>query len=578
MALNQTPYPNISRVISGAAILSPNDGILLCDTSSAPVTMTLLEIPAGFWQTTWKLFVLDNSNNAGTHNIVISVPSGYTINNLSTLTINTNGGGVTITIASNTAFFGQVSPLPSGGGGGGVTSITASSPLTGGTITTSGSIGITAGNLSETTSSVLTITGGTSAVIGSGATIEVSQASTSQSGYINNIDWTRFDDKTLIQTGLDPATNIPQAGRISFNSASFKIVSPAVKVASINMFDSGWVDLNGFAWMDAAVRPQCRRYGNLIYFRRSAVVPMGEPSNPANLYPYSATTDFYQKVENSTTYVGADTGGCLLYASGEVRFNKGISVLPSSVYDPFIVDIIDGSYYTGWKPQYRRFYCDQVVPVVSYAQEVSVSAMLNAYIDNAGQLRAATIRTIESGLAGDGLIGSSSFRMLTPYIEQGDIIPNYVARDTTTGETAQTNSFQRYPANTATFSTANLNILTVLSVPSGTYIQAGQEIYTAGFPSGTFITRQINGVSGGAGTYAINWAGNYLGASAVLLLKPSLNATMQSGITPYDKSYLPLSTTPYLYPFFIDGSRPANLGGFQVDLSGLVVFIQPKTY
>jgi hypothetical protein len=116
MALNSTPYPNISRVVSGAAILFPNDSIILCNTSSAPVTMTLQEIPANNWQTTWKLYVLDNSNNAGTFSITINAPSGYTINNASSLVINTNGGGVVITIASNTAFFGQVSPLPSGGG------------------------------------------------------------------------------------------------------------------------------------------------------------------------------------------------------------------------------------------------------------------------------------------------------------------------------------------------------------------------------------------------------------------------------------------------------------------------------
>lgn len=54
---------------------------------------------------------------------------------------------------------------------------------------------ITQGNLSESTSSVLTITGGTNAIIGSGTTIEVKQSSGSQSGYLSSTDWTTFNSK-----------------------------------------------------------------------------------------------------------------------------------------------------------------------------------------------------------------------------------------------------------------------------------------------------------------------------------------------------------------------------------------------
>lgn len=51
------------------------------------------------------------------------------------------------------------------------------------------------GNLSESTSSVLTITGGTSSVIGSGTTIEVDQADAVSDGYLSAIDWGTFNDK-----------------------------------------------------------------------------------------------------------------------------------------------------------------------------------------------------------------------------------------------------------------------------------------------------------------------------------------------------------------------------------------------
>ena len=80
---------------------------------------------------------------------------------------------------------------------------------------------LTKGNLSEVTSAVLTITGGTNAVIGSGTTIEVKQSSSSQSGFLSSTDWSTFNGKqntiTLTTTGTSGAAtlvgstlNIPQ--------------------------------------------------------------------------------------------------------------------------------------------------------------------------------------------------------------------------------------------------------------------------------------------------------------------------------------------------------------------------------
>lgn len=71
---------------------------------------------------------------------------------------------------------------------------------------------LTKGNLTETTSSVLTITGGTNAVIGSGTTLQVKQASGSQAGYLSSTDWSTFNNK---QAALVSGTNIK-----TINSAS----------------------------------------------------------------------------------------------------------------------------------------------------------------------------------------------------------------------------------------------------------------------------------------------------------------------------------------------------------------------
>ena len=119
-------YNNTTRTVVGTVNTTADDMVLLCNTTSAAVIINLLEIPQNKWNAVWKLYVIDSTNNSATNNITINAPSGYTINNASSLVINTNGGGVIINIASNTKYFGQVSPLPSGGGGAVAASNTAS--------------------------------------------------------------------------------------------------------------------------------------------------------------------------------------------------------------------------------------------------------------------------------------------------------------------------------------------------------------------------------------------------------------------------------------------------------------------
>lgn len=54
---------------------------------------------------------------------------------------------------------------------------------------------LTGASIVESTSSVLTLTGATNAVLGTGVSIQVKQASTSQSGYLSSTDWNTFNGK-----------------------------------------------------------------------------------------------------------------------------------------------------------------------------------------------------------------------------------------------------------------------------------------------------------------------------------------------------------------------------------------------
>lgn len=115
MTLSATKYPNQARTVNGTVTLFPSDSILNCNTSLAAVNMTLLDIPAGYFETTWKLYVIDASGNAATNNITINAPSGYTINGASSLVINVNGGAACISIVANTKYLADLNYSTSGG-------------------------------------------------------------------------------------------------------------------------------------------------------------------------------------------------------------------------------------------------------------------------------------------------------------------------------------------------------------------------------------------------------------------------------------------------------------------------------
>lgn len=99
---------------------------------------------------------------------------------------------------------------------------------------------ITTGNLTESTSSVLTISGGSSAVIGSGTSIQVKQASTSQSGYLSSTDWNTFNGKQAAITGA--ATTITTtdltASKVLISNSLGKVAVSSVSDTTLGYLDA----------------------------------------------------------------------------------------------------------------------------------------------------------------------------------------------------------------------------------------------------------------------------------------------------------------------------------------------------
>ena len=127
---------------------------------------------------------------------VINVPN-YTLAGLGGISLTSLSGGTGITYNSSTgaiSYSGTVYTDAS------VRALISSSGAVSYNNTT-GVISLTSGNLTESTSSVLTITGGTGAVLGSGTSIQVSQASTSVSGFLSSTDWNTFNGKASALSG-----------------------------------------------------------------------------------------------------------------------------------------------------------------------------------------------------------------------------------------------------------------------------------------------------------------------------------------------------------------------------------------
>lgn len=97
--------------------------------------------------------------------------------------------------------------LPAGSGGTGWGNLASGTVLLG---NGSGALATTTrGNLTETGSSILTITGGANALLGGGATIQVAQASGASAGFLSSADWNTFANKQAA-LGFTPVNQTTQ--------------------------------------------------------------------------------------------------------------------------------------------------------------------------------------------------------------------------------------------------------------------------------------------------------------------------------------------------------------------------------
>jgi hypothetical protein len=117
VGLYEQKYQNNIRTVAGLVnVIKQDDVTLECNTLAGAVAIQLIDIPANFWSTQWKLYVVDKNNNASVNNITVTAPVGFLINGAGSFVINSNGASLLIRVTSNTNFVGQYSVVAGGGG------------------------------------------------------------------------------------------------------------------------------------------------------------------------------------------------------------------------------------------------------------------------------------------------------------------------------------------------------------------------------------------------------------------------------------------------------------------------------
>ena len=188
-------------------------------------------------------------------------------------------------------------------------------------------------------------------------------------------------------------------------------------VITANITDTGWVDLNGFAYYSGVDKPKCRRIGNVIHFKGTVFVPLENPSSPGAVVPLTSTTA-YNSVAGNKTWSGV--GGCTIDANGAILFNNGGSVVPASI----TTGNLDDTYSLGWIVATRGI-------DVNGTYGTALTSMFAISVSATKGLQAQLLHDIEiTPTRGAGYQGNSPLRLITSNVRLGEYLPNYLGTGT----------------------------------------------------------------------------------------------------------------------------------------------------
>lgn len=186
---------------------------------------------------------------------------------------------------------------------------------------------ITSGNLIESTSSILTITGGTGAILGSGTSIQVKQANGSQSGYLSSANWTTFNNKASSGANTD-ITSLASPAIGSATATTQAEGDNSTKVATTAYVDERPIYLN-----------RSKRWEWFVDFESN---PSGNFSSEESNFAVASTGAFSSVAStgNNIGIVSIDTGinaaGAAVVGTSitTIQFGNGITYTESLIQIP----------------------------------------------------------------------------------------------------------------------------------------------------------------------------------------------------------------------------------------------------
>jgi len=220
-------------------------------------------------------------------------------------------------------------------------------------------------------------------------------------------------------------------GLVSTSNTSSVNLDLTAGVLTANIQDTGWVDLDGFAWYGTynianKKVPQCRRMGNAIHFRGTVMVPLQDPlnGNQPLIWDYNGSAPLTDTYFLNTTVAPsqAGPGSVVLNPGGSITFNQGNSVIPTSIVDSGTN--FDNNYALNYTLSYR-YMPISLVPIYSGM----LTTLVKPYILSNKTLMFQLIKDYEvsaGGTAGNPYSTSLTNNLIS-HVRSGEYVPQYAS-------------------------------------------------------------------------------------------------------------------------------------------------------
>jgi hypothetical protein len=344
------------------------------------------------------------------------------------------------------------------------------------------------------------------------------------------------------------------------------------------------------------MKPQCRRIGNVVYFRGALMIPLTDGSNVIP-YNYGGTpgTDTYGAVTTTAPWTG--TEGVNIINEGAIIFNQSQAVVPTSVVGTGVNfdKAVFSNYVMG-----TRMIRSKVPPTartkttITAVNAPSSGSYTERYVFNETYTNIACIGGTGSGLIINFTTNATGVIDTITIVNEGS---GYTSGNTVTLPVLVTTTSGTGPTLTLAITTVTnltaaqsyssvLHVVTRIAITSDKKIQLQllrdlEENAAAGsgIPTGnsSYNTSMLNILQ--APVIADEYIPYFRRASSPddIILGSSPNYGIQDAVMRY--SYLQMTggtSNIGVYPFSCDPNNPSQLGGFGwMQLDGMMAYLDP---